>query len=264
MVMAMPLDLVALVRCLLRARLRQLEGELQHAVHADARHHGLLDHDLARVPSYMRPPMLEYSPSVFSRTITCRSRPAGAAAVAAHHRANDAGHQARRAQVDVLVELAAKQQQRAPQRHMVGNLLGPADGTEVDRLMAADRSFQLSGSILPCFSSSPSSKNRMVELQVDAELAGGGIHHAQALGHDFLADAVAGDGDVGTVVLEAMRGTTRCHITWLWGWPCNSSSGSPFPATRPWRRTPSRSTSKGLNVSSMAWILRWAGVCIKQ
>jgi len=33
----------------------------------------------------------------------------------------------------------------------------------------------------------------MVELQVDAKLARCGVHHAQALGHDFLANAVTGN-----------------------------------------------------------------------
>jgi hypothetical protein len=31
------------------------------------------------------------------------------------------------------------------------------------------------------------------EFQVEAEAPGGGLQHAQALGHHFLADAVAGD-----------------------------------------------------------------------
>ena len=33
----------------------------------------------------------------------------------------------------------------------------------------------------------------MVQLQVEAEAAGGGVQHAQPLGRGFLADAVAGD-----------------------------------------------------------------------
>ncbi|CFW34116.1 Uncharacterised protein [Bordetella pertussis] len=33
----------------------------------------------------------------------------------------------------------------------------------------------------------------MVPLEIDAETRGGRLQHAQPLGHDFLADAVAGD-----------------------------------------------------------------------
>ena len=130
----MPFDLVAEVSLLARPGPGQFERKLQHPVDADARHHGLLDHDSRSVPSYMRPPMLEYSPSVFSRTIIMSMSPA----LQAGQRRADAGHQARRAQVDVLVELAAELEQRTPQRHVVGNLVRPADGAEVDRVVAAD------------------------------------------------------------------------------------------------------------------------------
>ena len=47
MVMEMPFDLVAEVRCFFGARLRELEGELQDAVDAVAREDRLLHHDLA-------------------------------------------------------------------------------------------------------------------------------------------------------------------------------------------------------------------------
>jgi hypothetical protein len=33
----------------------------------------------------------------------------------------------------------------------------------------------------------------MVKLQIDAELAGYSVHHAQALGHDFFANAISGN-----------------------------------------------------------------------
>jgi hypothetical protein len=45
------------------------------------------------------------------------------AGLAAGERDGHAGHQPHRAQVDVLVELAAEQQQRAPQRDVVGHLV---------------------------------------------------------------------------------------------------------------------------------------------
>ena len=47
-------------------------------------------------------------------------------------RAGDAGEQAHRAQVDVLIELAAELQQRPPQRDMIRDGIRPADGAKVD------------------------------------------------------------------------------------------------------------------------------------
>jgi hypothetical protein len=37
-----------------------------------------------------------------------------------------------------------------------------------------------------------------------------------------------------TVWRSARRGATRCHIRWVWGMPCNSSTGEPWPPRRPW------------------------------
>ena len=47
MVIEMPFDLVAEVRCFFGALVGELEGELQHAVDADAGHDRFLHHDLA-------------------------------------------------------------------------------------------------------------------------------------------------------------------------------------------------------------------------
>ncbi len=79
--------------------------------------------------------MLEYSPSVFSRTTTKSMSPG----LAVGQRAPHAGHQPARPQVDVLVEAAAELEQAAPQRHVVGHDLGPADGAEEDRVEAAEQ-----------------------------------------------------------------------------------------------------------------------------
>ena len=54
---------------LLRRLAGELEGELQHAVDADAAHHRFLhDHLARRCRRTCLPPIAEYSPSVFSRT----------------------------------------------------------------------------------------------------------------------------------------------------------------------------------------------------
>ena len=54
-------------------------------------------------------------------------------------RAGDAGEQAHRTQVDVLVEFAAELQQRAPEGDMIRDDIRPADRTEIDRI----KGFQL-------------------------------------------------------------------------------------------------------------------------
>src|SRR3546814_13491839 len=52
---------------------------------------------------------------------------------------------ANRAQIDVLIELAAKTEQRTPQRHMVGYGIGPANGAKVNGLVPADALFPVFG-----------------------------------------------------------------------------------------------------------------------
>jgi hypothetical protein len=49
--------------------LGKVEGVLEDSVDADAGHDGFLQHGFALGPSKIRPPTLEYSPSVFSRTM---------------------------------------------------------------------------------------------------------------------------------------------------------------------------------------------------
>ena len=68
MVKVMPFDLVADVRCFFGRVHRQFEGVFQDAVDAVAGEHALLETNSRSVPSNMRPPTEEYSPSVFSRT----------------------------------------------------------------------------------------------------------------------------------------------------------------------------------------------------
>jgi hypothetical protein len=97
-------------------------------------------------------------------------------------------------QVDVLVELAPEQQQRLPQRGVVGDLLGPADGAEEDGIVAADLVLPVVRHVLAVLLAVvPAREIEVVELQVDAEFRRRRLHHPHALGHGFLADAVAGD-----------------------------------------------------------------------
>jgi hypothetical protein len=192
--MAMPLDLVALVRCFFGPRLRQLEGELQHAVDADAGHHRFLHHDLAlgargtcgRRCSSTRP-------RCSRARCTCRSRRAARRAVAAHHGRDDAGHQARGRRLTYWSNsrrnsssephsdtwsASSRASRRRRRRSRRGRRSGPSS-----RRAASCRASR----------SSPSWRSRSGRTSGRCRTCGGRVEHAHALGHGFLADAVAGD-----------------------------------------------------------------------
>src|SRR5687768_9760956 len=77
---------------------------------------------------------------------------------------------------------------------MIGNLVGPTHRAEVDGVVPADLVFPVVGQHLAVLLAVvPAGEIEMVEGQVDAELRGRGLHHTDALGHDFLAYAVTGD-----------------------------------------------------------------------
>src|SRR5690606_11202971 len=93
-----------------------------------------------------------------------------------------------------LVELAPKEQQRAPQGDMVGDGVGPADRAEIDGVAVREALF-------PVLGHHPSmarvvrtaGKVEMPPVEGDAESPAGGLEDPDALGHDLGADAVTGD-----------------------------------------------------------------------
>ena len=189
----MPFDLVAEVRCFFGRACGELEGEPEHAVDADAAHHRLLDDDLALGAG-------EHAAAdrgILALGVLAHDEEVDVARLAAGERAGHARHQPHRAQVDVLVELAAELDQRAPQRDVVGNLLRPADRAEEDRVVLADLLLPvLRHHALVLLVVVPAGEIEPVLPQLEAEALGGRLEHAHALGHDLLADAVArNDGD---------------------------------------------------------------------
>src|SRR6218665_2523360 len=77
---------------------------------------------------------------------------------------------------------------------MVGDFFGPAHGAEVDGLVAAALLVPVVGRHLAVlFVVVPTGKVDGIELQRNAEPALRRVEHTQALGHDFLADAVSGN-----------------------------------------------------------------------
>ena len=81
------------------------------------------------MPWCRRPPISEYSPSLFSRTITMST----CSGVTSLQRGGDARPEPDRPQVHVLAERAADRDQQAPEPDVVGHV-GPADGAEEDRV----------------------------------------------------------------------------------------------------------------------------------
>src|SRR5256885_354012 len=105
------------------AALGQVEGVLEQALGTLARVDRFLDHDLA-VRALVHDAAQR---GVFAFGVLAHHVVVDVAGLAAGQRAGHALEQAHGAQVDVLVELAAELEQRAPQRDMVGHGGGPAD-----------------------------------------------------------------------------------------------------------------------------------------
>ena len=131
----MPFDLVAEVRCFFGRACGRARRRISGSRSTPMRVITVSCITTSRsVPGNMRPPIDEYSPSVFSRTTQKSMSPGLRPASGRRH----AGHQPHRAQVDVLVELAPELDQRAPQRDVVRHRRRPADRAEEDRVVPAD------------------------------------------------------------------------------------------------------------------------------
>ncbi len=178
---------------LLRRLASELKGELQHAIDADTAHHRLLHHDLALGAA-------EHAAAdrgILALGVLAHDPEVDVAGLSSRQRRRHARHQPHRTQVDVLVELAAEQDQRAPQRNVIRDLRRPADRAEVDRVVLADLFLPVvRHHLLMLLVIIVGREVEMILPQLEAEFLRGRLEHAHALRHDLLADAVAGnDGD---------------------------------------------------------------------
>src|ERR1043166_5323887 len=124
MVMAMPFDLVAEVRCFFGVFFASSKANLSTRS-TPMRVSTVSCITTSRsVPGNMRPPIEEYSPSVFSRT-TQKSMSPGLRPASGQGTPG-------------ISRPGAKLEQRRPQRNVVGNFPRPADGAEIDRIVRAD------------------------------------------------------------------------------------------------------------------------------
>src|SRR5258708_6229235 len=110
------------------APLREVECEGEYPVDAYAGHYGLLkDHFAVGSGKYAAADRRVLAFGVFAD-----DEEVDVARSSACERAGYSGHQANGTEVDVLVELATEEDQRAPERDVIGNLVRPPDGSEED------------------------------------------------------------------------------------------------------------------------------------
>ena len=169
--------------------LREVEGESQNPVDALAREARLLEDDLA-VGALVH---AATDAGVLALGVLAHDEEVDVARLAVDERRAHARHEPARPQVHVLIEVTPELDQRAPERDMVGHLRGPADGAEEDRVVLADLLFPVlrhHRAVLQVVIARPV---EVIELQLDLEPARRRVEDAQPLGHDLLADAVAGD-----------------------------------------------------------------------
>ncbi len=116
------------------ARLRQLEREAHDALDADAGHHRHVGRGLDRVALVDA----AADAGVLAFGVLAHDDPVQVLGLAALQRAVDAGQDARRAHIGVLVEALADLQAQAPQRDVIGNVR-VAGRAEQDRVLVAQR-----------------------------------------------------------------------------------------------------------------------------
>ncbi|MNP31093.1 hypothetical protein D3C76_1241990 [compost metagenome] len=168
-----------------------IERVLEDAVDATAGEHRLLQHELVLGA-------LEHAAAqggVLALGVLADHHEVDVARLTAGQRARHAGEQAHRADVHVLVELAAELQQRTPQGDVVRHLVWPADSTEVQGIEALELLEPVIGHHLAVFQVVVAAGPLEVfELQCQAKLLRRRLDHAQAFGKDFQADTVTGNG----------------------------------------------------------------------
>ena len=222
-VIAMPFDLVAEVRCFFGVFCASSKANFSTRS-TPMRVNTVSCTTISRsVPGNARPPIDEYSPF----GVLAHHPEVDVARLAVRERRRHARHQPHRAQVDVLVELATEQDQRAPQRDVIRDLRRPADRAEEDRVVLADlllpvlrhHAFVLGVVVV-------GGEVEPVLPHLEAELLRHRLERAHALRHDLLADAVArNDGDT----IDAIGR----HRTFPWTLPGVGDRGLERPRVMP-------------------------------
>ena len=174
----------------LRTALRQLISKLQDAIDAGACHYCLLNHHFTVGAGEHG----AANAGVFTLGVFAHHIEVDIAGLTIRQRCFDARHQPHRTQIDVLVELPAELQQRAPQRNVVGHHIGPAHRAKIDRI----KGFQLRKPVVRQHPAMllPVVGAGVIEplpAQRNVKFLCGRIHYADAFRHHFFANAVARD-----------------------------------------------------------------------
>ena len=190
MVIAMPFDLVADVRCFFGVLRASSKANFRTRSTPMTAHHRLLHDHLALGAG-------EHAAAdrrVLTLGVLAHHPEIDIAGLAVGERRRHARHQADRPQVDVLIELAAEQNQRTPERDVIGDDGRPADRAEIDGVVFADL-------VLPVLRHHAAVlgvvvAGREIEPilpQLETEPLRRRLKHADAFRHDFLSDAIARD-----------------------------------------------------------------------
>ena len=149
-------------------------------------------------PRCTRPPTPAYSPF----RVLAHDHPVEFRAADAAQRAGDAGQDARRAHVGVLVERLADGEPQSPQRDVVGNV-GHAGRAEQDGVVAFDQVAAVFGHERAGLLVALRAPVEVIEGNREAAVAlGAGLQHLDAGRDHLLADAVARNG----------RNPKRAHV----------------------------------------------------
>jgi hypothetical protein len=199
-----------------RPRLGEAEREAHDSLDAGAGHHRDVGRDLDRMALVGA----AADAGVLAFRVLAHDHPVEVVRAAALQRRVDAGQDARRPNVRVLVEPLADLQAQAPERDVVGDVR-VAGGAEQDRVLAAQRVEAVGGHHLAVGAEPVAAPAEVLELEAEGRALGGQrLQHALPGRDDFLADAVAGDGrdSVG------LHGLSPCRLVSLGCRHC-----------RPWR-----------------------------
>ncbi len=173
-----------------RAFLGQFERVFQDAINAGARHDGFLNDDFT-VRAGIH---LAADRGIFAFGVLAHDIEINITRFATGKGGWHAGHQFGRAQIDVLVKVTPEHDQRSPQRNMVRHRFRPADRTKEDRIVGFDLSAPVIWHHLAVLLIVVArSEFEFIKHQIEIKHFGGGLKHADAFGHDFGSDAVAGD-----------------------------------------------------------------------
>jgi len=174
---------------LLRPLSGQFECEFQNPINSLSGKARLLKYDFAFSPFVHA----AADAGILALGVLAHDEEVDVARLAIGQRRADARHEAAGPQVHVLVELAPELDQHAPQRDVIGHGGRPSHGAEEERVVLTDQLLPTRRHHRAVPGVVVAAPVEVIELQFDTEPARRRVEHAQALGHHFLADAVAGD-----------------------------------------------------------------------